>query len=167
MHSPDTTKHLQGASRTSGGVSRGRALGNIFNFADVKEVLTQHPNHGTVSKGRVYVYLSSSNPTSLNPETMNPMATVKVTTSPTIAPILQQVTRRFSPVRSKYTSFIMLEYYLAIVLENNRHIYVLENSVWDLKGRYNMAIEDDDDLDWVTVNGENVTSMLVVGDITI
>jgi hypothetical protein len=92
MHSPDTTKHLQGASRTSGGVLWGRALGNVFNFANVTEVLMQHPSHETVSKGRVYVYLSSLNPTSLNHETMNPMATVKVTTSPTIAPILQQVT---------------------------------------------------------------------------
>jgi hypothetical protein len=48
------------------------------------------------------------------------------------------------------------------VLENNRHIYVRENSIWDLKGRYAMAVEDDDDLDWVKVNGEDVTSMLVV-----
>jgi hypothetical protein len=43
----------------------------------------------------------------------------------------------------------MVEYYLAIVLENNHHIYVLENSIWDLKGWYNMAIEDDDNLDWL------------------
>jgi hypothetical protein len=50
------------------------------------------------------------------------------------------------------------------VLENNRHIYVLENSIWDLKGRYDMAVEDDDDLDWVKVDGEDVTRMLVVSN---
>lgn len=56
----------------------------------------------------------------------------------------------------------MLKYCFESVLENNRHIYVLENSAWDLKGRYNLAIEDNDDLDWVNVNGEDVTSVLVV-----
>jgi hypothetical protein len=50
------------------------------------------------------------------------------------------------------------------VLENNRHIYVLENSVWDLKGRYDMAVEDDDDLDWVNVNGEDVINVLMVSN---
>ena len=48
------------------------------------------------------------------------------------------------------------------MLENNHHIYVLENSVWDLKGWYDMAVEDDDDLDWVKVKDEDVTSVLVV-----
>ena len=56
----------------------------------------------------------------------------------------------------------MLRYCFDSVLENNRHIYVLENSVWDLKGRYNMAVEDDDEIDWVKVNGEDATSVLVV-----
>ena len=104
---------------------------------------------------------------SLNPESMKPMAMVKVTTSLTIAPILQQVTCRFSPVCSKYTSLYARILFLTFVLENNHHIYVLENSVWDLNGRYNLAFEDNDDLKWVSVNGNNVTSMLVVGNINI
>ena len=50
------------------------------------------------------------------------------------------------------------------MLENNRHIYVRENSVWDLKGRYDMAVEDDDELTWVKVDGEDVTNILVVSN---
>ena len=50
------------------------------------------------------------------------------------------------------------------MLENNHHIYVCENSVWDLKGRYDMAVEDDDELTWVKVDGEDVTNILVVSN---
>lgn len=108
MHSPE----LQGASRTSGGILRGRAHGNVFNFADVTDVLKQDPDYRMASKGKVYIYSSSSNPTTLSPEMMKPMATVKVITSETIAPMLQQVTRRFSPVRSKYS----LLYYVGMLV---------------------------------------------------
>ena len=50
------------------------------------------------------------------------------------------------------------------MLENNRHIYVRENSVWDLKGRYDMVVEDDDELTWVKVDGEDVMNILVVSN---
>ena len=164
MHSPDNIlKQLQGASCTTGGILCGRAHGNVFNFADARDVLDQGPQQGMALRGCVYIYTSPLNPTTLDPEQMKPMATVKVTTSQSIAPMLQQVTHQFSPVRSKYTLNIMLKFFfLTFVLENNRHIYVLENSVWDLKGRYDMAVEEDDDLDWVKVNDENVVCMLVV-----
>ena len=108
MHSPE----LQGASRISGGILRGRAHGNVFNFADVTDVLKQDPDYRMASKGKVYIYSSSSNPTALSPEMMKPMATVKVITSETIAPMLQQVTHRFSPVRSKYS----LLYYVGMLV---------------------------------------------------
>ena len=102
MHSPDDSpKNLQGASRTSGSILLDCTQGNVFNFADVTDVLKQGPSHGVAPRGRVYVYSSPLNPTSLDPERMKPMATVKVTTSQTIAPtMLQQVSHRFSPVRS-------------------------------------------------------------------
>ena len=83
-----------------------RAQGNVFNFADVTDVLKQEqgPSHGVAPRGRVYVYSSPLNPTSLDPERMKPMATIKVTTSQTIALVLQQVSCCFSPVCSKYTT---------------------------------------------------------------
>ena len=115
MHSPDNSpKRLQGASRISGGILWGRAQGNVFNFADVTDILDQGPRQRMTSRGRVYVYTSSSNPTTLDPELMKLMATVKVTTSQTIAPMLQQVTCRFSPVHSKYT----LRYYVEILISS-------------------------------------------------
>lgn len=111
MRSPNNSpKRLQGASRTTGGILRGRAHGNVFNFADARDVLDQDPQHVMASRGRVYIYTSPLNPTTLDPEQMKPMATVKVTTSQTITPMLQQVTRRFSPVRSKYSLNILLKF---------------------------------------------------------
>ena len=138
----NSPKNLQGASRTSGGILHGRVQGNIFNLADVKDVLEQGPGHGVALRGRVYVFSSPLNPTTLDPEVMKPMATIKVVTSKTIVPMLQHVSRRFSPVRSKYTALYAKMLILVFVLENNHHIYILENSVWDLKGRFNMAVED-------------------------
>ena len=104
----DGSENLQGASRTSGGIFRGHAQGNVFNLADVADVLKQDPGYGVAPKGRVYVYSSPLNPTTLEPAKMKPMATVKVTTSQTIAPMLLQVSRRFSPVRSKYVSLYIV-----------------------------------------------------------
>ena len=113
MHSPDNSpKRLQGASHMTGGILRGRAYGNVFNFADTMDVLDQNRNQGMASRGRVYIYTSPLDLTVLDPKQMKPMATVKVTTSQTLAPMLQQVTRRFSPVRSKYT----LKYYVEVIL---------------------------------------------------
>ena len=167
MHSVDdihdnSPKNLQGASQTSGGILHGRAQGNIFNLADVKDVLEQGPGHGVALRGRVYVFSSPLNPTTLDPEVMKPMATIKVVTLETIAPMLQQVSCQFSPVHSKYTTLYVKMLILIFVLENNHHIYVLENSVWDLKGRFNMVVKDDDDIDWVKVKGEDAVSVLVV-----
>jgi hypothetical protein len=95
MHSPETSpkRYLQGASRTSGGIVRGHAHGNVFNFADIADGLEQGPGLGMASKGRVYIYSSPLNPTTLDIKTMKPMATVKVSASQTIAPMLRQVTR--------------------------------------------------------------------------
>ena len=119
MHSPDSnSKQLQGTSHTSGGTSHGHAHWNVFNFADVTEVLKEDPGPGITLKGEVYIYTSSSNLMSLNPksmkpmnpESMKPMAMVKVTTSSTIAPILQQVTHLFAVNILHY----MLEYWRTV-----------------------------------------------------
>jgi hypothetical protein len=44
----------------------------------------------------------------------------------------------------------------------NRHIFLHENSVWNIKGRYETAIEDDEDAVWTCHNGEDVLRILVV-----
>jgi hypothetical protein len=34
-------------------------------------------------------------------------------------------------------------------LEKNQHIYIYEDDVWSIKGRYAMAIEQNDKVEWV------------------
>jgi hypothetical protein len=89
-HSPS---QLQGASRTTGGILRGRADGNVFNWADgpdfppVKEVPVG---------GKVHVYTSHVNPMT---ETPQMSLTHEVTSS--LTSILSNLAELFSPIRSK------------------------------------------------------------------
>ena len=48
---------------------------------------------------------------------------------------------------SKFLTFAVL--YLTGYLELNSHIYVLEDDVWAVKGRFTQAILDDDLIQWV------------------
>ena len=52
--------------------------------------------------------------------------------------------------------------YFYIFLGENRHIFLHENSVWNIKGRYETAIEDDEDAMWTCNNGEDILRILVV-----
>ena len=62
---PNSPPHhsLQGASRTTGGVLRGRAHGNIFNHADPGDVMTGLGPR----KGKVHIYIPKG-PTPHKPE---------------------------------------------------------------------------------------------------
>ena len=54
---------LQGASRTTGGVSHGWAYGNVFNHADDEEAIHLEP-----CKGKVLVYHLPRDPTIHKPD---------------------------------------------------------------------------------------------------
>ena len=89
---------LAGASRTSGGMIWGRALGNVFNNADADDITKSMLGP---QFGRVQVFTMHANPTM----TMPHMA-LKHEVSPRIGPVLKALGRKYSPVRSK--SFILL-----------------------------------------------------------
>ena len=65
---------------------------------------------------------------------------------PTLAPVLQRLTRGYSPVRKQ-----------------NYRIYVHEEGSWNMKGRYKDAVEDDEDITWVTDNGQLTLSICAEG----
>jgi hypothetical protein len=51
---------LEGSSRTTGGIFRGKAHGNIFNIGDVKDLEDDSLGH---AKGKVFVYRLGEDPT--------------------------------------------------------------------------------------------------------
>jgi hypothetical protein len=83
---------LQGASRTMGGFSRGRAFGNNPNWADSQP---QNP-FGSFAKPTGKVLLYTSRDKEAHPAMMITHETVS-----TLPPILEKMSRKFSPIRSK------------------------------------------------------------------
>jgi len=82
---------LQGASRMTGGILRGRALGNVFNHADGEDEIQVVPR-----KGKVFIYQSPQDPMAHKPD----MSIVSEVT-PQLKPILKTLARKYSPVRSE------------------------------------------------------------------
>ena len=55
--------------------------------------------------------------------------------------------------------------YLIIILllvDDNHRIFVHEDDMWTVKGRYEHALEDDDDVSWTFENGNDVLRFLLV-----
>ena len=92
-HSASPVGHdPQGASRATGGVIRGRALGNAPNWADTKAM---NP-HGASSRpnGKVLLYTSRD-------QDAHPAMMIMHETVAQLPPILRKLSRKFSPIRSK------------------------------------------------------------------
>ncbi|KAF8890219.1 hypothetical protein BD779DRAFT_1438654 [Infundibulicybe gibba] len=128
---------LYGSSRTTGGILRGRALGNAPNYAD-------YPDIG--SAGRVLVYVSKANPAEVDPGTTRVTTTIRHPTTKTIGPVIRELHRRFTPIQTEC-------------------IYVLEGDLWGVKGRYNDALEMDDEVDWIW-EGEYLCSPITCGNVS-
>ena len=90
---------LQGASRVTGGFSRGHALGNAFNFADAEDVDME--NAVVPAEGKVLLYFSNQNPADIN-FASKPSASFKHQVVSTVKPVLKAISGRFSPVKSKF-----------------------------------------------------------------
>jgi hypothetical protein len=88
-----TLPSLQGASRTSGGIFRGKALGNVFNHGDSADLSLQ----ATHVKGIVKLY----NTLVKKPHETDPWIILKVEVSPSLGPILSKLAKRYSPVKGK------------------------------------------------------------------
>lgn len=84
-----------------GGIIRGKAMGNVFNAADmspVKEFRHQLPS----SMGKVKLYISGANPELLDITKMRPAMTAEAPLSGTIQPVLEALADHYSPVKGMY-----------------------------------------------------------------
>ena len=102
MKSPPTSPlNLHGASRISGGVFRGQAVGNVLNAADFSNL--NNNNYIGPVRGQVNIYLSQEDPARLSPDSLTAYARLPYdyASHTPIAPVLEKVARRYSPVRRK------------------------------------------------------------------
>jgi hypothetical protein len=98
MSPPNSPSHnLQGASRTTGGIFRGRALGNVFNFADAANLEYQD----CPVMGKVLVYTSHT----INPSDTQSYMLLKHAVTPFLAPILRKLGERFPPLHGELYFF--------------------------------------------------------------
>lgn len=165
MVSPPTSPswNLQGASRISGGVIRGRALGNVFNLGDASD-LQMDLDFMLAVLGKVYIYDSASDVANLDPTKVKPQWVLKADVSRTIMPILTKLGRKYSPIRSELNFFFIV--FISInTPESNFRIHTYEDHEWIMKGKYDAAIEDDDEISWMKINQDHVLPMWLVGSI--
>jgi hypothetical protein len=85
---------LAGSSRTTGGILRGRAQGNVFNVGDVKDMVDDGLGH---AKGKVLVYRPGQ-----DPEVHKPQMTLKAKVGGKLGPLVDELSSKFSPIKSKY-----------------------------------------------------------------
>lgn len=151
----------QGSSRSSGGTLRGRSTGNTLNMADA---FTDIDVEMLPAMGQVRFFFSAANPSTLKDvEHMNPSGSFNHSIVKTVAPILRQLVRRYSPADGQGMLYIVYFLQSLFKFEDNR-IYVLcKNNIWDLKGPFDVAIEDDEPIHWITNStGETLTYLLIV-----
>ena len=48
------------------------------------------------------------------------------------------------------------------MLDLNKHVYVQEDGVWAIKGRYSVALDENEPIKWKKVNGELILPILMV-----
>jgi len=159
MRSPpnSTTQHhdLHGASRVTGGFARGRAQGNVYNFADEPDIFFDQGVRPTMGKVLVYTMMG-------NPNDTKPIMSLKHEVCATLRPVLAKLTHRYTQIDSKFSSFMPFKMLVNIILETNVCIWVYEDDMWDLKGKYESAMEEDEEVVWQLKNNTHVLMILVV-----
>ena len=135
-----TTVPLMGSSRTSGGLFRGRALGNVPNHADLGSTSL---DLDIPVKGEVSLYITDQYPRDVKFDILKGEAelVVMVKVVGRMASILQKVARKFSIIQS-----------------SDYHIYYRRATKWIALGRFDYAVQDDDDCEWV-MSSENIPEL--------
>jgi hypothetical protein len=136
---PAATPPPEGSSRVTGGFSRGRAIGNVYNLSDAADLL---PDHIVPATGKVRLYSDLTH----QPGVDKPKFTLKAEATPRLGPVLAKLGRLNSPVRKA-----------------DPHMYVHEDGEWSLKGRLRYAIEDNAEVTWETENGQLCISLCADG----
>ncbi|KAK2465443.1 hypothetical protein APHAL10511_002797 [Amanita phalloides] len=117
---------LKGSSHMSGAIIRGRALGNIFNNADVEE-----PPLPLGQKGVVKLFTSLA-----QAEGPTKPLILKTKVVPTIAPVLKRLAE-LSP----------------FIKDDNHHVTLLDGDQWSMMGTYRLAVGENEEIEWSLESG--------------
>jgi hypothetical protein len=129
----------EGSSRSTGGFSRGRAVGNYYSHADADDFINPE-DWNAPPRGKVLLFVNRDPGTS-------PYMSFTTETTSELPVVLEELSGRFSPVEKR-----------------DCRIYVYEDEMWEVKGRFSQAVLDDSPVQW-EMNGEGqlILPLLVVG----
>ena len=138
-----------GSSRISGGFIRGHAYGNVLNHADFTATAFE-----TVM-GEVYLYVTDQYPRHVNFERLKGESelVVMVKVAKSMPPILHMVTRKFFVIQSECISTLNPNLDLKYYLDQDYHLYYRKSMKWIVLGKFDQAIEDDDEIRWEISDG--------------
>jgi hypothetical protein len=63
---------------------------------------------------------------------------------------------------STVSNLLSLELFYQFFVDDNHHIFVYKDDMWTVKGRYEYALENHDDVSWTYENGQDVLWFLLV-----
>ena len=137
---------LMGSSRTSGGLFRGQARGNIPNHADLSTVNNEFK---VPVKGEVHLYFTDQYPREVNFDVLRGESdlVVIVNVAESMSPILNMVAHKFSVIKRVYNLFDLFKI-LTSSLDEDCHIYCRRSTKWIAIGKFDQAMEDDDECEW-------------------
>ena len=122
----------------------------VFNNADADEIVQydMQPH-----MGKVQVYVKHVDPTATKPKW-----SLKHQVTPKLKPILKALSRQYSSICSKFPNLSHNLIYL-FFSELNQHIFVYDDDEWMIKGRYQTAFEDNEDITWTYENGQDILTL--------
>jgi hypothetical protein len=136
----DDANEFNGASRTTGGIFRGKAVGNALDMADFNMELESVP--ALTDTGKVLLFTSHE-------KDAEPMS-MKFRANEPLSSVLSGLGKLYSPIKHR-----------------NSHIYVRDDNAWAMKGRFSNAIRSQEALPWIQDNrGSLSVSLLAVSIFT-
>ena len=101
----------------------------------------------------------------VNPTVTKPDMSLKHEVTPTLKPILKALAQGYSPICSKPFVNYLKTLLLIVVLDHNQWVFVYEDDVWTMKGRYETALEDDKDAVWTYESSQDILRLFIVSNL--
>lgn len=124
---------LQGASRTTGGLIRGKAIGNHYNFGDKLASDMDFEDANKPVHGKVLLYTNRA-------KDADPDMSIKLEVHNELGSILDSVAKKYSPIKN-----------------NNGRIFVFEDNTWSIKGKFDEALKSTEQVDWTASQNGGLT----------
>ena len=108
--------------------------------------------------GSVQVYMKH-----IDPMIVKPHMVLKHKVSSNLKPILKSLACGYSEFLSAVSYFLVLWINLIMfIIDDNHCVFVYEEEMWTIKGRYETALEDNREATWSYENGQDIMHFLVV-----